>query len=311
MSFDKLQNLPIDIAKEQCLCVSTTNGKYFGKFNKISCNGKRLQINEVTNDRNEVVGKFKCFNESDVKSVKFINHRPFNVCDEDEKKTNGLDLKFNCRFTSQKNDHILMLSKNPIFVSQADQTYFQALSNISQQFICGMSTLGTNKGRIYNINLLTIATSEKIFIFDMISLNASNAMKEFRKIFEDESIMKIVFNSAMLKDNLKIKHNVELNGFFDISFPIAEFYSSQYKFLDLNQSIETILGINPQIRNQEVFLKRPINQDNLIDIALTSAYLLPMYSFLSRKTFSKYFEKKIEAIKPHPSIEHLMKQLIF
>lgn len=162
-------------------------------------------------------------------------------------------------------------------------------------------SLIVNFFRIYNLSLLTIATTEKIIILDLYALNASKVMADFKAVFESDLYTKIVYKSELLLDNLKNCFDINMKGVFDVLIA-AEIHYPKGQIENLNSFIENVLGFHPEIDENEVF-QRPFSQEILKNVGSKAAYLLALHKTLAQKNFTELFTRRIEESQPKTEIE--------
>lgn len=139
--------------------------------------------------------------------------------------------------------------------------------------------------RVFNTNLITISTSDKIYMFDVLALNFKTSCAKLKEVLEGDEHLKVVYNCRGLMDNLKTRLNIELKPVSDLLL-VAALYYEKNEVVGLNNCIKSVLGVNNVISDKGISLKRPIAPDDLRDIATKTAYHLAMHHKLVQKDFT-------------------------
>lgn len=121
----------LSFEKGQEIVVETVKGKFYGKFNKLSVNGSRLDIVDVKGENNKLCGAFKYFFKKDVLEVTAVNGEVTRSNENSPEIFNHL--------TQQQLQSITQSISGFTYIQQADAKYFEALENISKQFVIGIS----------------------------------------------------------------------------------------------------------------------------------------------------------------------------
>lgn len=139
------------------------------------------------------------------------------------------------------------------------------------------------------MKLLTISTFNKIYIFDVIALDAEIMMQEIKEILENDDILKIVHDSRGVKDNFKTKFDIKLET-LDLMLIAAQTYSES-KVISLGACIETVLGVKNAVKDNEILKERPFSSSCLEEAATKVAYHIAMYHKLVQKSFQHRFQQ--------------------
>ena len=121
----------LNLKKDQEIVVENSQGrKFIAIFNKLSQNGERLDVVNVKDENNKPFGAFKYFFERDVISVTTIDE---GYETPPASPTHALHL------SPPQLAIINNALTNFTYIQQADSNYFQALEDISKQFVIGIS----------------------------------------------------------------------------------------------------------------------------------------------------------------------------
>lgn len=133
----------LGLRKDQNVLVTSTKGKFYGKFMKISMNGMRLDLGEVK-DMNASRFAFKFFFQKDVLAVQILDEQDQELTVSTSSDTNSSS---HSRLSPKQLKQITETIDNRVFIQQADSKYAEALLDISRQYVIGISAEGTSKGR--------------------------------------------------------------------------------------------------------------------------------------------------------------------
>lgn len=103
--------------------------------------------------------------------------------------------------------------RSAVHIMQCDTSYHQALEDLRRQEIVGLNIEGSQLGRLRKGSLLAFSTTEKIYLFDLMTFG--RIFPEIKKILEAEKPRKIVHNSCLIVDHLKRQYKCQLNGIQD------------------------------------------------------------------------------------------------
>lgn len=142
------------------------------------------------------------------------------------------------------------------------------------------------------MHLLAISTVDKIYIFDVIVLDAKKMMHEMKEIFESNEIMKVVYDCRGVKDNFKVNFNIELET-FDLMLIAAQSYPKP-KVITLSNCVEAVLGVKYVVNDHEISLKRPITRNVLETVTVKIAFHIAIYHKLVQKNFFDRFKQQTE-----------------
>jgi hypothetical protein len=151
----------------QQVTVTSSTGKYYGKFNKLSMNDCRMEIVEVKDEDGKPCGRFKFFYSKDVVEVEFGDNtskkeNKFNEQIELMRKQQSEaqsqnDLQEGCSnenvrtedrsksISKLSNKQIVFIYKtiqHSVLFNRIDASYVAALEDISKNFTIGLSVAG-------------------------------------------------------------------------------------------------------------------------------------------------------------------------
>lgn len=123
----------LNLKKDQEIVVETSKGKFIAIFNKLSQNGARLDVVNVKDENGKPFGAFKYFFERDVISVTTIGEG------YETPPASPTHASLPHELTPPQLAIISNALTNFTYIQQADSNYFQALEDISKQFVIGIS----------------------------------------------------------------------------------------------------------------------------------------------------------------------------
>ncbi|XP_055838788.1 protein Exd1 homolog [Episyrphus balteatus] len=196
--------------------------------------------------------------------------------------------------TCDELDRIQSIVSSSIYIFQVDQRYHKAITNLKQQSTIGLHIEPSNFGRHNRTSLLALTTCQNIYIFDLISLGG--IFKDLKNILQARSPKKAVYNSNKIADNLQYKHNVQLEGIFDI-FVAHCLISKQKALTEFDECVANYLNIpiNYFQGDDELQVKiydRPLPKTHLDVLSKKAAFLLKLYDHMVHEIMLKNFYKQ-------------------
>lgn len=136
----------LGLRKGDNILVNSNQGKFYGKFDKISMKGMRLDVSEVKSYDGIVNSRFKFFFKNDVQSVQLLDE----VSQEINQSTDSSDTKSTTgsQITTNQLRQIEDTIKNRVYIDMPDSKYAAALLDISKQYLIGIVAEGTKRGRL-------------------------------------------------------------------------------------------------------------------------------------------------------------------
>ena len=268
------------------------------KFDKLSRNGLRLDV-LCPHDFNtkQPLGKFAYFQQRDVESIQIFQ--------EQEKQAKLVEEITSVSSDTVPKNKIPVLSisvnqlnciqksiKNYSYINQSDDQYFQAIEDLSSQFVLGVSTCGCQAGRIFAMDLLMLSTHTKVYIFDIVLLN-NVIFKELAEILTSKTHLKVFHDCRFILDNIHNKYGVKIKSIFDTMLA-ASLIHPYNTVQHLEACVTTCTGLKFEIPTLKLN-KRPLSSEYLQECASTCAYLLPLYHILVESSFMCKYKRLMEA----------------
>lgn len=133
-------------------------------------------------------------------------------------------------------EHIENLMKNPVYISQFDNKYHDAINDMKRQKIIAINS-ENSFGRLDPMRpLIAIACGNRVYLFDMLRLGTMK--NEFKNIFAAHSPRKIVHRSAQFSDYLTHTESCTLNNAFDTLVGLFSLYFVSYLSFHILPCIE-------------------------------------------------------------------------
>lgn len=137
----------LEIQLHQSIVVTTKNGKFFGKLNKI--NNNRLEMYDVEDEGGNSQGKFKFFFKRDLIGVSVENRDQDSVA-EDTASLSGTLSASSTKLSALSGKQLGFISQTIqefVYIQQVDSVYFAAVDDISKQLVVAVSAEGCSLGR--------------------------------------------------------------------------------------------------------------------------------------------------------------------
>lgn len=227
-----------DLQPGQKLRIKTKNEVLIGFFEKLTLNETCLVLQNPKKIDGTILGKKKWIYESEITSIEAVNLKQHEIEDKEERK-------FRPCIVKQQINRIEKMTDGSVFIYQADMVYHQALLEIAENFIMGIAAENVDKGRIFKPDFLQIATYSKIYIFDLMTLNAKRLFNDLRSVLESDAYFKITFDSRLLLDNLNNHFNMKIQPICDLMVVLS--LERETKLNNINDCIQEVFGFNPHI----------------------------------------------------------------
>lgn len=127
--------------------------------------------------------------------------------DEDEQK--------HLKISEKECEGIIKVSKTYIYINQVDNTFHDALEDLTHYSYVGLSTDGASMGRKWKMPFIVMSTPHKIYIFDIQVMQYHAFDAGLKELLECDAPKKIVHDCRKISDCLYHKHNVKLKSVFD------------------------------------------------------------------------------------------------
>lgn len=141
------------LVKDQDVMVESPNGKFYGKFVNLANEGNRLNLREVRAEDGHKTGNFKFFFKKDILAVKIINQtvEASNSSESSDSSLSNLFVKSSItsphKLSEEQRTQILKNINHCVYIQQTDVKYFDAIADISRNFVIGFDAEGTGCGR--------------------------------------------------------------------------------------------------------------------------------------------------------------------
>ena len=134
------------LKEDQNVVVTSNTGKFYGKFKKIAMNGMRLDLAEVKSSTGEKCG-FKFFFQNNVQFVQVLDKQSLKQCEKNQPNSSSTKVELSSQLTEKQWNQIANTIKSCLLIQQRDSRYIEALDDISKQYVVGIVSEGTSKGR--------------------------------------------------------------------------------------------------------------------------------------------------------------------
>ncbi|KXJ15622.1 Exonuclease 3'-5' domain-containing protein 1 [Exaiptasia diaphana] len=200
-----------------------------------------------------------------------------------------------------------LLVDNNIALNESINT----LKNTPTSALLAVDCEGVDLSRKGKLTIVTVATEERAFIFDVIKLKEEVFAEGLREILEDKSRAKLMFDCRQDSDSLWYQYRVKLNGVLDVQLQevlkrreqfgaSASSGANQRRSQRLNE-VENIYGLNRCIKlylddeearktkeggtnqvmkDKAVWQKRPISGSLLRYCAVDTLVLFKLYKVI-------------------------------
>lgn len=239
--------------KGEYLEVETSNNGTFGGYFFSQNNEKtRLSLFNVRHLPNGEITELIHFSTADIKYVQ----RDTNPTNEIKNLTSKMEL---LKFAKEDSQSMDSIATKFIFINQADNRYYEAISDLKKNSHIGLGGEGAELGRKCKLSILTMSTPLQIYIFDVQALQDNGFECEIKQLLECSDITKITHNSRKISDCLFHKHGVKINKVFDTQ--AADIIIQKQKngsfppeVRSLQDCLSTYLGLKEHTITERVFI---------------------------------------------------------
>ncbi|XP_058462802.1 protein Exd1 homolog [Malaya genurostris] len=177
-----------------------------------------------------------------------------------------------------------------VFIHQTDIKYHDAIKYLKTQKLIALAMEGIAGGRHATApSLLSIATTERIYVFDVMWMNITNDLKA---ILASSKVRRVVHNGRLLEDVLKHRYGAPLGKCFDTlvaHIATTENYDDRNE-LTIQQCLSKYLNLPSNFFNGTVtFANRPLNDIQRKAAAKNVAFLLTLQDYLVHEVMLESF----------------------
>lgn len=130
----------MNLQSGQELRVVTKTDRFHANFQSLSSNGTLLTVNNIKNNTGSPCGRFKRFSIGEVVEIEVFSGETAKDSISQQESEPG---KLETTVTPLQLDRIKEMSKYCKFINEPGSRYFDALADISKQFIIGLSSEGS------------------------------------------------------------------------------------------------------------------------------------------------------------------------
>ncbi|XP_074145423.1 piRNA biogenesis protein EXD1 isoform X2 [Sminthopsis crassicaudata] len=179
-------------------------------------------------------------------------------------------------------------------VNQFQQKFGSAMLHIKKQSVLSVAAEGVNLCRHGKLCWLQVATSSRVYLFDIFLLGSRAFNNGLQMVLEDRKILKVIHDCRWLSDCLSHQYGIVLSNVFDTQVAdVLQFSMETGGFLPhcistLQESLIRHLKMTPKCvsflddkqkmvqENPEIWFMRPLPPSLLKVLALETMYLLPL-----------------------------------
>lgn len=178
-----------------------------------------------------------------------------------------------------------------IYIHQTDMRYHEAIKYLQTQKLIALAMEGVAGGRHATApSLLSIATTEKIFVFDVMWMKLTNDMKS---ILANPKVRRVVHNARLMSDVLKHRFGAPLGRCFDTlvaHISTTKDYQDQNIEVTLQQCLAKYLNLPDNFFDSTIsFDNRPLNESQRRAAAKNVAFLLTLQDYLVHEVMLEPF----------------------
>lgn len=177
-----------------------------------------------------------------------------------------------------------------IFIHQTDMRYYDAIKYLKTQKLLALAMEGVEGGRCSdNPSLLSIATPDRIYIFDVMWMRVP---KDLKAILANPKVRRVIHNGRLAEDVLKHRFGAPLGRCFDtLVAHIAT--TKQYDYqseMSIARCLAKYLNLPENFYDLEItFENRPLNESQRKAAAKNVAFLLTLQDYFVHEVMLEPF----------------------
>ncbi|XP_020864894.1 piRNA biogenesis protein EXD1 [Phascolarctos cinereus] len=179
-------------------------------------------------------------------------------------------------------------------VNQFQQKFGSAMLHIKKQSVLSVAAEGVNLCRHGKLCWLQVATSSRVYLFDIFLLGSRAFNNGLQMVLEDRKILKVIHDCRWLSDCLSHQYGIVLSNVFDTQVAdvlqfsmetggflphcISTLQESLIRHLKMSSKCVSFLDDKQKMvqENPEIWFMRPLPPSLLKVLALETTYLLPL-----------------------------------
>ncbi|XP_050072626.1 uncharacterized protein LOC126560713 [Anopheles maculipalpis] len=183
---------------------------------------------------------------------------------------------------------------NYVFIHQTDAKYHDTIRFLKKQHHFGIAMECIEHGRhSKSSSLLTIATLDSIYIFDIKWMNITN---ELRELLVSDRYRRVLYNGRLIGDTLRHKFGVPLGKCFDVMVAHIAISKNAGRVVDdtvsLQQCVQSYLNLPDKFFNTTIdFNVRPLNDAAKRESGKNAVFLLPLQDLFIHEIMLEPFYK--------------------
>lgn len=138
-----LKNLGLQLGQE--LRLKTKIEIVLGKFKKISSDGSKIEIVDIKLLDGSLLGKSRWFFKEEIKDI--TAKKSQNTSEQSSAEAEKEVKLFNPVITTRQRDRIQRMMDDAVYIRQANEAYYNAIKDISENFFIGLHAENTDFGR--------------------------------------------------------------------------------------------------------------------------------------------------------------------
>ncbi|XP_055529984.1 protein Exd1 homolog [Wyeomyia smithii] len=285
----------LDIFKGQMLLLELEDECVIGEVLHIGAKRSFVRLQNVRDFQSNlpIAGKQDYYS-SEIRSIKIIEKNPpidpNNLSQVGTSVVSSAAAESVTRIDLEDVKEIFDRIDGHIFIHQTDMKYHDAVKYLKTQKMIGVAMEGIAGGRHARApSLLSIATLDRIYIFDVMWMNVTSDIKS---ILVNPKVRRVVHNGRLLEDVLKHRFGAPLGKCFDT---LVAHISTNKHFDDQNElSIQECLSKYLNLPNNFfdstiAFANRPLTETQRKAAAKNVAFLLMLQDYLVHEVMLESF----------------------
>ncbi|XP_071982272.1 piRNA biogenesis protein EXD1-like isoform X2 [Engystomops pustulosus] len=197
------------------------------------------------------------------------------------------------------------LEVNFTVIDELRTKFGNAMGDIQQQAVIGVTSAGSNVCRHGSLYSLQVATKSRVYLFDIAILGPSVFTMGLKTLLEDKSVVKVVHDCRRLSDCLYHQYGIVLNNVFDTQVAdILLFHTTTggffpqrtnsledclVKYLKMETSEISFLAKTKEIIEDHLFWSlHPMSSALQKSLSLEASYILSLYMTMANAMMADF-----------------------
>jgi hypothetical protein len=278
--------------KGQPLLIELEHSSYLGDFFSKSSDNLRIELTNVcrSNGGLKIAGR-QIYYKSEIKSVTTVGEQLEPAPDQDNTEEKDSEPILGKSILTA----VQVITENYQYIYKPNAQYHQAITDLQTHEYIGLSCEGNSTGRFRKSSLLAVATSQNIYLFDILKFGGLPI--ELKNLLENQQPRKIVHHGRRMIERLRRHHCCQTTSVFDT-------FVEHCAISNTTESISIEKCVNHYFKitlTEDVLLNHPITEEEKFIAGKHAVFLIKLHDFLVHDVLLKKFMTNTSAYVYHLS----------